>query len=117
MVQSKSRPLSRTKYFSEKSKVGSSLPGLCLYPVQKIIVHFWDVKFYPVFFIDTCLSGYFSCAQSKGCVLESRLCDGIINCPDRSDELEVAGCGKSKCLFLCIYIFDLAPFLVDFIVF
>ncbi|XP_066925410.1 protein sidekick-2-like [Clytia hemisphaerica] len=41
---------------------------------------------------DTCRSNFFTCTQSPQCVQQDRKCDGLINCSDRSDESEAAGC-------------------------
>ena len=43
----------------------------------------------------TCAPGLFSCPGSFACVPKRWLCDGERDCPDGSDELSAAGCGKS----------------------
>lgn len=42
----------------------------------------------------TCAPGLFSCPGSYACVPKRWLCDGERDCPDGSDELSAAGCGK-----------------------
>lgn len=42
----------------------------------------------------TCAPGLFSCPGSYACVPKRWLCDGERDCPDGSDELAAAGCGK-----------------------
>lgn len=43
----------------------------------------------------TCAPGLFSCPGSYACVPKRWLCDGERDCPDGSDELSAAGCGKT----------------------
>ena len=47
---------------------------------------------------DTCPGDQFTCVNSNGCVLKDRVCDGIVNCADATDEGKEALCGK---LLLC----------------
>lgn len=42
----------------------------------------------------TCAPELFSCPGSYACVPKRWLCDGERDCPDGSDELSAAGCGK-----------------------
>lgn len=42
----------------------------------------------------TCAPDMFSCLDSYACVPQHWLCDGERDCPNGSDELATAGCGK-----------------------
>ena len=48
-----------------------------------------------LFDTDTCPSDKIACQVSNSCVLKTRLCDGIQNCADNSDEVSYANCSKS----------------------
>lgn len=43
----------------------------------------------------TCAVDMFSCQGSHACVPRHWLCDGERDCPNGSDELSTAGCGKT----------------------
>ncbi|XP_059491072.1 basement membrane-specific heparan sulfate proteoglycan core protein isoform X8 [Neocloeon triangulifer] len=44
-----------------------------------------EVAFPPTVF-DGCGDGYFSCVDERGCVPSDRVCDGVVDCEDGSDE-------------------------------
>lgn len=44
----------------------------------------------------TCATDMFSCQGSHACVPRHWLCDGERDCPNGSDELSTAGCGKTR---------------------
>lgn len=44
----------------------------------------------------TCAADMFSCQGSHACVPRHWLCDGERDCPNGSDELSTAGCGRTR---------------------
>ena len=43
-----------------------------------------------------CGDGYFKCLYSDGCILNSKVCNGVADCVDRTDEGPICGYSNGK---------------------
>ena len=107
---------------------------ILLYVFSYVFVSFLSFYFHFVFVCKSrpfrtasCLASQFRCTTSGFCIPSVQKCDGIVDCPDREDEIDCATppppgfiiyfCFRILCLFFCsLFVIRLTCFSRDLIV-